>query len=142
MTTPHNRRLKIINFTLDGTEYSAQITSWNLDPGISTGDRVYTFSSEGEGHNSFIEETDGSPTLEFKFVSDWTTSGLSTYLWANNMTTVDFVLDHHPDIVGEHKRWSGQVQLQAPPVGGDARVTETQDITLPIIGTPQFEEIG
>lgn len=138
----HQRRLKIITFTLDGVSFDCQITSWTLDPGIKTGDRVYTYCSAGEGQNSFIEETDGEPTLELKFLSDWTENGISDYLWSHNMETADFVLDHHPDIPGEHVRWSGQVQIQAPPAGGDARDTETGDITLPIIGVPVYERVS
>lgn len=136
------RRLKIITFSLGATEFSAQITSWSLDPGIKTGDRVYTFNAEGEGHNSFIEETDGEPTLDVKFLSDWTVGGLSDFLWTNNMSDADFILDHHPDITGEHVRWSGSLQIQAPPSGGDARTTESQEITFPIIGTPTYERVS
>lgn len=142
-TTPHQRRLKIITFTIGGTDYSAQVTSWTLDPGIKTGNRIYTFNMNGEGTNDFIEETDGQPTLMLKFLSDWTTSGLSTYLASNSMTVATFALDHHPDIVGEHVRWTGSVQLQAPPNGGDSRVTEIQSITMPILGAvPTFTWVG
>lgn len=142
MTTPHNRRLKIINFTLDGTEYSSQIQSWTVSPGIKDGNREYTFSSLGEGNNSFVEDTDGEPTLDIKFVSDWTAAGLSDYLWQNNAVVVDFVIDHHPDIAGEHVRVSGQVKLKAPDMGGDARATETQEVSMPIIGAiPAYERV-
>jgi hypothetical protein len=141
--TVHQRRLKIIQFTIGGTDYSCQVKSWTLDPVIKTGNRVYTFCSAGEGQNTFIEETDGQPTLMLKFLSDWTSAGISTYLTANSMTVAAFQLDHHPDIVGEHVRWTGSVQLQAPPNGGDARVTEEQQVTLPILGaTPTFAWIG
>lgn len=142
MTAPDQpvyQRLKIISFTLGGVEYSAQITSWKLSAGIKTGDRVYTYSIRGEGHNVVIEETDGEPTLEIKFLSDWNSGGLSDFLWTNNMETVDFTLDHHPDIPGEHVQFSGQLQLQAPDTGDDARASEIQDVTLPILGAiPEY----
>lgn len=138
----HQRRLKIITLTVDEQEFSCQVQTWNLDPGIKTGDRQYTFCAAGEGENSFIEETDGEPTLELKFFSDWRSDGISDFLWAHNMETVDFTIDHHPDVDGEHVRFSGQVQLQAPSVGGDARETEVQDITLPVIGAiPTYERV-
>lgn len=140
--TIHQRRLKIINFTLGGVAYDCQITSWTLSYGIKTGDRIYTYCAAGEGQNSFIEETDGEPTLNLKFLADWTAGGMSDYLVTNNMVTAAFVLDHHPDITGEHVRLSGSVQLQAPDVGGDARDTETEEVTLPIIGTPVYARIG
>jgi hypothetical protein len=140
---PHQNRLKIISFTLAGVEFSTQITSWKLSAGIKDGDRIYTYSSSGEGHNSFIEQTDGEPTLEIKFLSDWRSAGVSDYLWSNNMTQVAFTLDHHPDIVGEHVQFSGQVLLYAPDLGDDARVTESQDVTFPIVGTlPTYTRIG
>lgn len=137
---PHYRRLKIISFTLGGVEYSTQVTSWKVSAGIKTGDRIYTFSSAGEGHNVVIEETDGEPTLDIKFLSDWTSGGISDYLWNNNMVTAAFTLDHHPDIVGEHVQFSGQVQLQAPDTGDDARASEEQEVNLPILGAiPIYE---
>lgn len=140
--TVHQRRLKIVTFTIAAVDFSCQLKSWTLTPGIKTGNRIYTYCSAGEGQNSFIEETDGEPALDVKFLSDWTTNGISNYLWNNNMATAAFQLDHHPDIVGEHVRWSGTVQIQAPDVGGDARTTEESDCTLPIIGTPTYAWIG
>lgn len=140
---PHQRRLKIISFTLAGVEYSTQITSWKVSAGEKVGDRVYTFSSAGEGHNMFIEDTDGEPTLDLKFASDWTSGGVSDYLWSNNLANVAFTIDHHPDIVGEHVQFSGQVKIQLPDVGDDARVTELQEVNLPILGAvPTYTRIG
>lgn len=138
----HQRRLKIIQFTLDGDSYECQLNSWKLDPGVKDGDRQYTFCPDGQ----FVEETDDEPTLELKFFSDWRSAGISTYLWSNANQTVAFVLDHHPDITGEHVRWTGQVLIKPPSVGGDARDTEVSEITLQIIGTLgdglTFEEVA
>lgn len=143
MTAIKQRRLKIISFTLNGTEYSAQITSWKVSAGIKTGNRVYTFNVTGEGTNSFVEETDGEPSLDIKFLADWTVGGLSDYLWVNNMAVVPFVISNHPDITGEKSTLSGTVQLQAPDAGGDARSTEEQEVTLPIIGAiPTYTHVG
>lgn len=138
----HQRRLKIITFTLAGTDYSCQLVTWNLDPGFTPGDLVYTFCAAGEGQNAFVEDTDGKPSLQIKFFSDWSAGGISDYLAANYGTTVAFVLDHHPDVVGEHVRWNGNLVLVAPPVGGDARTTEQQDITMPIVGAPTYTRVG
>lgn len=140
--TVHQRRLKIIQFTIDGTDYSCQIEDWTLDPGVKDGNRGYTYCQAGEGNNSFIEETDGEPTLQLKFLADWTVGGISDYLWKNNNVEAPFVLDHHPDIVGEHKRFSGTVILKAPPVGGAARDTERQEVTLMVLGPfPQIVDV-
>jgi hypothetical protein len=139
--TVHQRRLKIINLAIDSLSFDCQVQTWNIDPGIKTGDRDYTFCAAGEGQNSFIEETDPEPTLELKFFSDWRSDGISDFLQAHSMETVSFVLDHHPDVPDEHTRYSGQVQIQAAPIGGDARATEVQDVTLPIVGNYTYERV-
>jgi len=146
MTAPvHHRRLKQIVFTIGGTEFQTQITSWNVDPGEKDGDRVYSYGTTSNS-NSFVEETDGEPTLELKWVSDWRAGGLDDYLWSNNNVEADFQLDHHPDIAGEHVRWTGRVLLKAPPAGDEARKTEMSEIKLSILGTLgdglDYERIG
>lgn len=138
----HQRRLKILTFTIGGLSFDSQVTSWKLSYGIKTGTRIYTFSSAGEGSNAFIEETDGEASLQVKGLADFTSGGVSDYLIANSMVSAAFVLDHHPDIVGEHVRWSGNLQIQAPDSGGDARTTEMFDLTMPIIGIPVYARIG
>jgi pterin-4a-carbinolamine dehydratase len=140
---PHQRRNKIISFTLAGVEFSTQITSWKVSAGIKTGNRVYTYSSAGEGHNTFVEETDGQPTLQIKFLDDWRISQISDYIWANSMQVAAFTIDHHPDIVGEHVQVSGSVQVQAHDIGSDSRLTEMADVTWPIMGPlPTYTRIG
>lgn len=136
--TVHNRRLKLIEFDIAGVGFECQLKNWNLDPGIDDGDRQYTYCPDG----SFIEETDPEATLELEFFSDWRSGGISDYLWANSGTDAAFVLDHHPNIVGEHVRWTGSVKLKASPVGGEARSTEMTEITLQIIGSPVYARIG
>ncbi|MBK1785134.1 hypothetical protein [Prauserella cavernicola] len=131
----HQRRLKLINFTVDGIAFECQIRSWTLDPGTQDGDRQYTYcSGSEEGDNSFIEETDDEPTLQLTAFSDWRSDGFSDFLWTHANQTVDFVLDHHPNLP-EGKRWRGRVQIKPGPVGGDARTTEITEVTLPIVGT-------
>lgn len=142
MTGAHNRRLKVIEFTVDAISFECQLNSWTLDPGTKDGDRQYTYCPDG----AFVEETDDEPTLELKFFSDWRSAGISDFLWSHPNEVVDFVLDHHPDITGEHVRWTGKVLVKAAPVGGDARDTEMTEITLQVIGTLgdgyTYERIG
>lgn len=139
----HENRLKIIQFVLGGTSFDCQVSSWTVSAGIKTGATLYSFCAAGEGNNAFIEQTDGTPTLALKFYSDYRSAGISDYLWLNNMQTVAFTLDHHPDITGEHVQWSGFVQIQAPDAGGDARATEVQSVTLPIVGAiPTYTRIS
>lgn len=125
------RRLKLITLTIGSSAFECQLNSWKLDPGTKDGDRKYTYCPDG----MFISETDDEPTLELKFFSDWRSAGISDYLWANENVVAAFVLDHHPEIVGEHVRWTGSVLIKPPPVGGDARDTEVTEITLQVVGT-------
>lgn len=136
MGATHNRRLKLIEFSIDGTQFECQVKSWKLDPGFEDGDRMYAFCPDG----TFVEETDPDPTLDLVFFADWRSTGVSRYLTKNTGQEADFVLDHHPDVPAEHVTWTGVVMLKAPPVGGEARETELTEITLQVVGTPVFTE--
>lgn len=134
----HTRKLKIIEFTIDESEFACQIASWTLDPGLEDGDVQFTFCPDG----SFIEETDPQPTLDVTFYSDWRSDGVSAFLWEHQGEVADFVLDHHPDIPEEHVRWTGQLIVKPGPVGGDAREYEQTEVTFQIIPTSlQFERV-
>jgi hypothetical protein len=137
----HQRRLKLINFTIGGESFECQIQSWTLDPGIEDGDRQYTYCST-PGANTFVEETDPDPTLDITAFSDWRSGGFSDYLWDHNGEEAAFQLDHHPDIVGEHVRWTGTLMIKPGPVGGEARTTEITEVTLQIVGEPVYSRIG
>lgn len=130
MGATHNRRLKLIEFSIDGEQFECQVQSWTLDPGIEDGERMYAFCPDG----SFVEEADPDPTLELKFYADWRSAGVSRFLWDHQGETVAFVLDHHPDIPAEHQTFSGEVFIKPGPVGGDARTTEMTEVTLQIVG--------
>jgi hypothetical protein len=134
MGATHNRRLKLIEFSIDSVQYECQVKSWKLDPGIEDGDRMYAFCPDGQ----FVEETDPDPTLDLVFFADWRSAGISRYLTDNSGSEADFVLDHHPDIPAEHVTWTGVLMIKAPPVGGEARETELTEITLQVVGTPVF----
>ncbi|PWW50264.1 hypothetical protein [Actinokineospora spheciospongiae] len=136
--TVHQRRIKMIQFTLESVAYECQVQSWKLDPGIEDGERQYTQCPDG----TFIEETDDDPSLELKFFSDFRSAGIDSYLWANRGRVVDFQLDHHPEITGEHVRWSGTLIVKPGPAGGEARATETTEVTMQIVTLNEMERIG
>lgn len=140
--TVHVQRLKIVTFTIGGNSFDCQLQSWSLDYGVKDGDRLYSFCSAGEGNNVAISETDPEPTLDLKFFSDWRSNGISDYLTANNGLVAAFVLDHHPDVIGEHVQWSGNVVLKIGTIGGDARATEMTEVTLQVVGTPTYTRVG
>jgi|SRR5919205_3791422 hypothetical protein len=133
----HSRRLKEITFTLGGTAFQCQVNKWQLTNATETGDRKYGFCPDSQ----FFEETDPDWSLELTFFSDWRSGGISDYLAANDGATVAFVLDHHPDIVAEHVRWSGNCLIKAPNVGGEARTTEVTEVTLPVLDEPTYTRV-
>lgn len=130
----HNRKLKQITFDLDGSEFQCQISQWQLTNNTEDGEKIYSFCPDGEA----IEETDADWALDLTFYSDWTVNGISDYLMTNDGEDVEFTLDHHEGIVGEHVRWVGTVRIKAPNVGGEIKTTETQQITLRCIGVPVY----
>lgn len=132
--TANHRRLKVITLDLDGDNYECQVKTWNVANNTGDGEQMYTFCPTGV----FRESADDDYALELTFFADWTTTGISDFLTANDGEDVTFQLDHHPDIVGEHVRWAGTVRVKAPSVGGDYGVTEESQVTLQCIGKPVY----
>jgi hypothetical protein len=132
--TAHNRKLKLITFDIDGTEFQVQCKTWQVVNNTELGEKVYTYALDGE----FQEETDDNYSLTATFFADWRSGGISDFLWEHDGEIVDFQIDHHPDISGEHVRWAGEVTLKAPSVGGDVRTTEETAIELAIVGKPAY----
>lgn len=133
----HTKRVKTIEFTIGATSFECQVNTWNLDPGIEDGDRLYSQCPEGEA----IEETDPESTLECKFFADWRSNGISAFLWENLGETMDFELNHHPGVPGEHVKWTGQLYIKPGPAGGEARTTEFTEVTFQCVGLPKFERV-
>jgi len=138
-TSVHTRRLKIVTFTIAGVDYSCQLNNWNLLN--NTVDGVKTWGYCGDV-SQFRTETDDDYALQLKFFADWRANGISTYLWNNARAVAAFQLDHMPDIVGEHVRWTGNLVIKAPTVGGDLRTIEETSQTLLILGLPIFTRVG
>lgn len=128
----HNRMLKSITLLIDAVAYECQVTSWKINPPAKiAGDKVWTFCPGGE----FREEVDQDDwTVDLTWVSDWRVAGLNRILWANRGLTKPIVLTNHSDRPGEAVRWTGEVYIEAPAVGGDARTTEMSEITLIGVG--------
>ncbi|MCW6008502.1 hypothetical protein K1W54_28755 [Micromonospora sp. CPCC 205371] len=130
----HNRRIKQIEFTLAGVAFQCQVQNWNMANNTEDGEKLYAQCPDGE----FREDADPDYALELTFFSDWRSDGISDFLTAHDMEWVAFQLDHHPDIVGEHVRWTGEVKVRAPNAGGEARATEMTEVTLPVKGKPVY----
>ena len=132
--TTHNRRVKQIVFTIAGVPFECQVESWQMLNNTPDGEKRFGLCPDGE----FREETDDDYALQITFFADWRSNGISDYLTLHDKETVAFVLDHLPDIVGEHVRWNGDLVLKAPNVGGGGRATETFETTLLVIGKPTY----
>jgi hypothetical protein len=78
----------------------------------------------------FEEETDAEPTLAVTFFADWREDGISDFLWTNRGQVATVSITHHAGLVGEEVQFTGKVRLKAPPVGGEARTTEEQEVTF------------
>lgn len=133
MTQPHQRRLKAVQFALDGQSFECQLRNWNFDPGEQDGDRLYTFCPDETGANQVIEETDPEPELTLEFLSDWRVGGISDFLWQNRGQMASVSIVHHPGRPDERVQFSGQVLLKAPAVGGEVRTTEVQEVTMQVL---------
>ena len=145
MAAPKSRKLKTIGFTLGGSAFEQQITTWNLTNNTDTGDTTLTFGGNPDdptASGAIVEDTDPDWTLDVTFLSDWASGGISDYLTVHDGETVAFTIDHLPNQVGEHVRFVGQVKLQAPTVGGDAGATEETDVSLKVAGAPTYSRIG
>ena len=130
----HNRKLKVITLDIGGTNRECQVSTWQMNNNSEDGAKLYSFCPDGEA----VEDTDPDYSLDLSFFSDWTPGGISDWFVLHDGETVPFQLDHHPDIVGEHVRWAGELKVKAPNVGGEVRTTETQEITLQCIGKPEY----
>lgn len=136
--TAHNRKLTKITFSLDGTEYQAQLKSWTLNNNTDDAAVFYVY----EPGEEFAEAADPSWSMDISGYADWRSDGLADFLMAHDEEDVAFVLDHHPDIPGEHVRWAGTFHLKAPNVGGDVRTTEEVNTTLTCVGKPLYSRVG
>jgi hypothetical protein len=130
---PHSRRITTISLMVDSTDFSTQINDFSFDPGVKPGDLQFTLSSAGEGHNSFYEDTDPTPTLEIKAYEDWRSAGLSNFIYSNVNRVVDFVLEQNPDIAEEHTTITGSLKIIPHVTGGAARTTAALDATFPVL---------
>lgn len=132
----HHRKLKLIEFAL-GTppvQFECQLSSWQVVNNTEDGDKRYTFCPDGE----YREETDPDYALQLTFDSDWKLNGISDFLQEHDGEESAFTLSHHPDIPEENVTWTGVCVIKAPNVGGDARTTEQQEVTLLCIGKPLY----
>ena len=134
-----NYKLKVATLDIGGSQFQGQVTQMTIENNTDDPTIFYTFGGDG---SSFAEAAEDSYVLSLTGFADWTLGGFSDFLWAHDGETVTFQLDHHPDVVGSHVRWTGQVQIKAPTSGGEIRTTETTETTLGIVGKPVYSRVG
>lgn len=135
MSSPlHNRKMKQVVFDLGGTTFQCQLENIQIVNNTPDGEKIFSLCPDGEAR----EETDADYALQLRYFADWRVGGISDFLQTHDGETVAFEFEHHPDIPTEHTIWTGDVVIKAPNVGGDVRVTERQEVTLSIIGTPEY----
>jgi hypothetical protein len=138
MAPQHTRKIKLIEFALGGEQFECQVQTWNLANNSEDGELLYAQCPDGEVR----EESEPDYALELTFYADWRSDGVSDWLTAHDGETVTFTLDHHPDIALEHVQWTGSLKVRAPNVGGEARTTEMTEVTLPVVGKPEYARVG
>ena len=150
----HNRRLKFLQISVgeldspdeaDERSFGCQVESWQIVNNTPDGDKRFSFCFDPDQTDEqnaldgeFREEAEPDYTLTATLFSDWRSQGISTYAWQHDGETVNFRIDHHPNIAGEYVAFEGRLKIKAPNVGGDARTTEMSEISWVIIGKPTF----
>lgn len=132
--TAHNRKLKNLTLGIGGNEFQIQLREWIMENNTDDAETFYVYV-EGQ---EFAETPEPSYSLNCTFYADWRSAGISDYLWLNKGTNVPFQVDHHPDIPGEHVRWTGTLHVKAPNVGGEVRTTEITEATFQVVGEPVY----
>ncbi len=133
----HHNTLKYVSLEIGGNEFRAQISTWRLVDNTDEPEKIYSFGADGENEDS--EDPEDARGLELKFFSDWRTpTGLNHYMWTNAGQTVNYTIIHNLGSAGESPEFAGQVKLKRTPVGGDVRTTEVTELTLPVVGVPDY----
>lgn len=152
--TVHNRRLKFLQISVgeldspdeaDEIAFGCQVEAWQIVNNTPDGDKRFGFcydpdqtDAENALDGEFREEAEPDYTLTATLFADWRSIGISTYATQHDGETVNFRIDHHPNIAGEHVAFTGRLKIKAPTVGGDSRTTEMSEISWVIIGKPTF----
>lgn len=133
----HANQLKYVSFDIGGTDFRAAIKTWRLVDNTDEPETIYSYGPDGQ--NEDTEEENPAWALELEFYSDWRTpTGLNHYLWTNAGTTVTYTIGHNLGSTGEDPEFSGEVKLKRTSVGGEVRTTEMTELTLPVVGVPDY----
>lgn len=126
------RKLRNSQINIGGTQFEDRCSDFKLNNETDDGETFHTYNPTA----SFVEAAEDSYNLELKFYADWTSGGITRFLWDHDGETVTYQIDHHVDLPGEHVRFVGEVLIKAPTVGGEIRTTELTETTLVCTGKP------
>lgn len=136
MTITH-RRYKTAIITIGGaTDYSCQVMATKPTNNTDDGDKFFTFCADGTGEGR--EETDDDWSVDMKWKSDWTPSGLNRYVELHAGETVELSINFDNDVTDWDRTWTGDVVLKSPGDGGDARAPQESEVTWTYIGKPDL----
>ena len=133
----HAPTMKYVSLEIGGIEFRAQITDWKLVDETDEGDSIFTYGADGQNEDS--EEPTDAWNLELKFYADYRSpSGLNHYLWTNAPGTATYTIHHNLGTDGSDPVFSGEVKLKRPSVGGEVRTKELTELTLKVVGVPDY----
>jgi len=133
----HAPTMKYVSLDIGGNEFRAQIKTWKLTDDTDDPDSIYTFGADGQ--NEDTEEPNPKWNLELEFYADWRApTGLNHYLWSNPGQVAAYTIHHNLGTDGSDPVFSGEVKLKRTPVGGEVRTKELTELTLPVVGEPDY----
>lgn len=138
MAPPHVKKLKQVTLTVAGQSWQCQTEKVELVNDTDDPEQAFVLCAPPD--DSYYEDPDPSYKLDFTALADWRLAGLSRYLWQNDGAVAAFTYVLHPEDPASTVHWTGQVRLKAPTAGGEGRATEKQEISLAVLGKPDFVE--
>jgi hypothetical protein len=129
--------LKIITFTLDGTDFSDDVLDVEVVP--EPGDIQTVKTLDGVTHSDAESETWG---LRIRAVIDWDTvrPGLAYYLFNNKGDSVAFRFRKDTNAISTtNPEVQGTVVLVPISYGGNGNEYAEAEVTMPINGTPTLD---
>jgi len=73
--------------------------------------------------------------LRFRYLQDWTSAGISTYLFNAYNTDVAFTFSTDPD---NTPLMSGTLTVARPSFGGETQQPLSDDLVCPVVGVPSL----
>lgn len=112
--------------TFGGSDYICQVEACTLVASNTRQDIVTACGTTSRFINEQFE-------LRVRFLQDWTSAGVSKYLWDHYNTDVAFTFSTDPD---DTPLMSGTLTIPRPSFGGETQQPLRDDQTFPVVGIP------